>query len=87
MRPSPHQDHDEDEYLGQNRHAFEEEEWEIYGTGDVRGGRRLTGDAFSSGGRELTNTQTSPDHNQAETERDADDPAVYDGHPSSPQPG
>ena len=52
------QQHDEQrEHFGQNRDAFEQEERQVDGAGDLVGGARLARDAFGGGGRELADAE------------------------------
>ena len=49
-----HEDDEEREHLGQNRHAFEQEEWQVHGAGDLVRCTGLPRNAFSGASRELT---------------------------------
>jgi len=54
---SSEEQHQQREDLGQNRHAFEQEERQVHGAGDLVGGARLARDALGGGGRELADAQ------------------------------
>ncbi len=53
----------------ENRDAFEQEERQVHGAGDLVGGGRLAGDAFRGGGGELADAEARADHDHAEPDR------------------
>ena len=61
-----------DEHFRQNRHAFEQEERQVHGAGDLVGGARLARDALGGRRRELADAEGGADDDQAEPERGAE---------------
>ena len=62
---------DEDEHLGENRHAFEQEEREVHGGANLRGRGRLTGDTLGGGGGEIPESEAD-EYARQEIEFDRD---------------